>query len=138
MIDAAMVAAEEVRVAAFHLRLDRAGSFGGRVGWLGLSQLPPGLHALWAALGLALDRHRLAYESDPVTRLNAIPRWTPYVTVLRGTRPPLAGSEIPPLSWQVERFVLVHSQPGDAGYTVLGHWTLAERGKLGRDTEKSE
>lgn len=61
-----------------------------------------------------------------------------YVTVLRGMRPPLAGSEIPPLSWQVERFVLVHSQPDDAGYTVLGNWMLAEPGKAQRDTAKRE
>lgn len=143
VIDAAMVAADEVRVAAFDLRLDRAGSFGGRVGWLGPAGLPPGLHALWAALGLALDRHGLAYESDAGARSSAGPAWTPHVTVMRGMRPVLAGSDITPLPWPVDRFVLIRSQPGDAGCTVLGRWTLGtaghgERVNGARDTAARE
>ena len=118
LIDAAMVAADDVRVDAFELTLDRAGSFGGaRVGWLGPARVPSGLQSLWDELGLALDRHDVPHPS------NAGSAWTPHVTVLRGMRSPLALA-IAPLAWRVRGFVLIRSQPGSAGYAVLQQWKL--------------
>lgn len=120
LIDAAIVAADDVRVAAFELLLDRAGSFGGtRVGWLGPTRVPSGLQALWQDLGLALDRHGVPHPS------NAASTWTPHVTVLRGMRRPMVPT-IPPLAWSVRGFVLIHSRPGPGDYVVLQQWRLLD------------
>lgn len=122
VIDAAINAADEVRLPGFELQLDRAGSFGGtRVGWLGPARVPPALSALAAVLGLALDRHGVPRESDGQGS------WTPHVTVLRGMRRTLPALDIAPLAWAVDGFALVRSQPGQGGYDVLQHWALAER-----------
>ena len=121
VIDAAIIAADEVRMRRFELRIDRSGSFGGRrVGWLGPARVPPGLQGLSTALGQALDRHGVPREGD-----GAGP-WIPHVTVLRGMRGALPALEIAPLEWAVDGFVLIRSQPGHAGYDVLQHWALAE------------
>ncbi len=121
VIDAAIVAADDVRAAAFDLPLDRVGSFGStRVGWIGPVRTPPGLQALWEALGLALDRHDVPHPS------NAASTWTPHVTVLRGLRRPLAATAIPPLAWSVRGFVLIHSQPGQGDDAVLQRWRLLD------------
>ena len=122
VVDAAMVAADDVRGAGFTLTLDRSGSFGGkRVGWLGPTRMPPGLQAFWQALGLALDRHGVPRESS------AASPWTPHVTVVRGLRRVLPAVEIAPLAWPVDGFVLIRSQYDGTGYTVLQHWRLGER-----------
>lgn len=118
LVDAAIVAAGDVRGDAFELTLDRAGSFGGaRVGWLGPALVPSGLQMLWDDLGLALDRHDVPHPS------HAGSAWTPHVTVLRGMRSPLALA-IAPLRWKVRRFVLIRSHPGSPGYAVLQQWKL--------------
>jgi 2'-5' RNA ligase len=118
LVDAAIVAAGDVRVDAFELTLDRAGSFGGaRVGWIGPARVPSGLQALWDELALALDRHDVPHPST------AGQAWTPHVTVLRSMRRPIALA-IAPLTWTVRGFVLIRSQPGHAGYVVLQHWKL--------------
>lgn len=118
LVDATIVAAGDVRVDAFEMALDLAGSFGGaRVGWLGPARVPSGLQVLWEELGQALDRHDVPHPS------NAGSAWTPHVTVLRGMRRPLALA-IAPLKWTVRGFVLIRSQPGSAGYAVLQQWKL--------------
>lgn len=112
----AMAAADRVRVAAFELSLARASSFG-QVGWLGPEDLPAGLQQLWDTLGLALAEHGV--------RTRPAATWIPHVTVLRDMRQPLPPTVIPPLSWSVDRFVLIHSQPGrNADYALLHHWPL--------------
>lgn len=119
LVDAAIAAAGDVRVPAFELSLDRAGTFGGkRVRWLGPSCAPPGLGALWQALGLALDGRNVPCETGPESA------WTPHVTILRGLRRALPASAIPPLSWTADGFVLIRSQSSDPGYEVLQHWWL--------------
>lgn len=120
VIDAAIVAVDDVRMPGFELQLDRSGSFGGRrVGWLGPSRAPPALQALSTALGQALDRHGVPRENDGPGP------WIPHVTVLRGMHAALPALDIPPLAWAVDGFVLVRSQPGHAGYDVLQQWVLA-------------
>jgi len=118
LIDAAIIAADDIRVMGFELLLDRAGSFGGaRVGWLGPTVVPPGLHALWEALGQSLDRHDVPHPS------NGASEWVPHVTVLRGMRRPMSPG-IEAIRWPVEGFVLIRSQSGPEGYAVLQHWKL--------------
>ena len=120
VIDAAIVAADDVRMHGFELRIDRSGSFGGRrVGWVGPARVPAGLQALSTALGQALDRHGVPRERDGPGP------WIPHVTVLRGMHAGLPALDIPPLAWAVDGFVLVRSQRGHAGYEVLQQWALA-------------
>ena len=120
VIDAAIVAADDVRMRCFELQLDRSGSFGGRrVGWLGPARAPAGLQDLSTALGQALDRHGVPREGEGPGP------WIPHVTVLRGMHRSLPALDVPPLAWAVDGFVLVRSTPGGAGYDVLQHWALA-------------
>lgn len=113
--DAARAAAHAVEASAFHLVIDHAGAFArSRVGWLAPAG-NSGLDALWSALGHALD-------AAGVER-RAAEAYVPHVTVLRGLRGALPETPVGPISWPVDRFVLVHSHAGR--YDIIGEWALA-------------
>ena len=104
---------------AFTLSLDRTGSFGNRSipWWLGCSQTPAEMSDLWNQLATAMRHCEVAYEAKlPLT---------PHVTVLRDSDVTLPSMPIPPLIWQVDEFVLIHSCLGaQAQYRLLGRWPL--------------
>jgi 2'-5' RNA ligase len=116
LLGAACDAASRIESAAFALTLDQAGSFrGSRVWWLGSHDTPPGLIALWEALGQAL-----AGAGVPV---KAHPQFTPHVTIQRNVRKSLLPVPVTPVEWPVSEFVLIDSQAG-SGYVQLGRWPL--------------
>lgn len=117
VIERVRAAVQSVRGRAFHLVVDRAGGFReARVGWLAPAG-NSGLDALWSELRRALD------EAGVVRRADA--RFTPHVTVLRGMRAEPACVDVPPVSWPVDGFVLVHSH--DGRYEVIERWPLDAR-----------
>lgn len=112
-------AARQVCVPAFDFCLDTTGAFGrSRVGWLGCTHPPAGLHELWRQLGNALDAQGVPRD--------AAPAWVPHVTVLRDARAGWPVQPIAPIPWRVSELVLARSNPGrpDA-YEPLHAWPLA-------------
>ena len=108
-------AAATVGARAFHLVVDRAGSFErAGVGWLAPSG-NSGLDALWSDLGRALGDAGIARRAPP--------RFVPHVTVRRGIRNALSDIPIDPISWPVDDFALLHSH--DGRYDVIERWALA-------------
>ena len=123
VLDAAIVAAEAVRLPAFDLVLDRAGSFP-RAGvcWFGASAPPDTLQQLWNDLGRELTSARVQVKSASA--------FSPHLTVLRDVHKPLPPTPIEPLTWPVREFVLVDSVSGaHPAYRLLGRWPL--QGGLG-------
>jgi RNA 2',3'-cyclic 3'-phosphodiesterase len=118
--NAAMHAAESVRVQAFDLALDVAGSFRNRSvpWWLGCAHAPPALQQLFDTLGGALRRNGLRLESGKGL--------VAHVTVLRNADSALPTTAIAPVPWPVRDFVLVHSVLGRrSAYHLLGRWPLS-------------
>ena len=119
LVEQASSAAASVRVPPFGLTLDRAGSFRNRAipWWLGCEAVPEGLLRLWDELGLALAKAGVRVQSGKAL--------VPHVTVVRDARRPLPPTPIDPLDWQVDSFVLVHSELGARNaYTEMGRWML--------------
>jgi 2'-5' RNA ligase len=115
VLSAASCAAATVRARPFHLVIDRAGGFAAaRVGWLAPAG-NSGLDALWSQLGRALDEAGI--ERRPA------PRFVPHVTVRRAMPSLAPAGSVPPISWPVDSFVLVHSREGR--YDVLDRWALS-------------
>ncbi|KRD79462.1 RNA 2',3'-cyclic phosphodiesterase [Lysobacter sp. Root983] len=120
----AATAAQTLRLPAFELSLDRAGSFRNHAipWWLGCEHPAPGLTELWERLGVALAKAGVRIESGH--RAHA-----PHVTILRDAERALAPTPIEPIAWRVDRFVLVHSllaAQGQSRYDILGEWPLAD------------
>ena len=117
LIDTARAAADAVRAPAFAMPLDCAGSFrGSNVWWLGAQAMPAGLQTLWERLGAALLRARVPVKASA--------SFVPHLTIQRDVRRQLPQTPIAPLSWHVDRFVLIDSQPGRP-YDVVGSWPLS-------------
>jgi 2'-5' RNA ligase len=117
--NAAIRAAESVRIQAFDLTLDVAGSFRNRSipWWVGCEQTPVALQQLFDALGGALLRNGVRIESGR--------RLVPHVTVLRDADTALPSTPVVPVRWPVCDFVLVHSVLGrNSAYHLLGRWPL--------------
>lgn len=115
----ARAAAASVRVPAFDLVLDRAGSFRNRSipWWIGCGNVPAGLQDLWRQLGDALGRGGVRVHSGKGL--------VPHVTIVRDAMRPLPPTPVEPMPWRVDGFVLVHSVLGvRSRYTELGRWSL--------------
>ena len=113
--------ANRVTGSAFTLTLDRAGSFRNRSipWWLRCSKIPAEISDLWHQLATAMRSCAVPFESKlPLT---------PHVTVLRDCDVTLPSIPIPPLIWQVDDFVLIHSSMGaQPRYHLLGRWPLRQ------------
>ncbi|QDH70235.1 RNA 2',3'-cyclic phosphodiesterase [Marilutibacter alkalisoli] len=122
VVDAACRAAERIRIPAFDLVLDRAGSFPIRSApcWLGCAVMPDGLRALWDGLGLALARESIRTLSGK--------QLTPHVTVVRDAARRWPDTALPlPVAWRVAAFSLLQSDMRQQfAYTELGRWTLRD------------
>jgi 2'-5' RNA ligase len=116
LVDAVAKAAARVRTEGFDLVLDKAGSFNS-VWWLGCSETPPGLQALWDALGSGLMHARIKVQSPG--------RFTPHLTILRGATLRLPPTSVAPVHWPVREWVLIDSQP-PRPYKILHRWPLAD------------
>ena len=116
LVDDAIQAAGRVRTPAFDLSLDHAGSFR-KVWWLGSTQPPAQMEALWQALGTEAMQAWLDGVSPD--------RFIPHVTVVRDATTRLPPTPIPPLDWRVREFVLIDSQP-PRPYAILHRWPLQD------------
>lgn len=119
LVARAGTAAARVREAPFDLRLDRFGSFGKRAipVWLGPSQTPTGLSALYASLAAELAREGLRTGATA---------FVPHVTVLRDAAQPLDSPCEPAIEWHVDEFMLIDSCITPAKpFHVLDRWSLA-------------
>lgn len=115
VVDSAIATADSLRMPAFTLRLDRAGSFErSRVWWLGCAPSPP-LQSLHARLGMALAAAGLRPDASP---------YAPHVTLGRHPRRLVQARAIDPLSWPVRDFVLVDSAAGAPAYRIVRRWPL--------------
>ena len=119
VLDAAYAAADSLRMRAFDLVLDHAGSFpGSRVWWLGAHEIPTELRLLHAALGSALARSGVPIEASV--------GFIPHLTIQRNVDRAIDPITIPKLRWPVREFVLVDSvAAGIVPYRIVGRWALA-------------
>lgn len=117
IVDTARRAAAEVRTAPFDVVFDRARSFRNRTGVYPF--VLTGDLAAWSplheALGTALGRSGLGGATRG--------EFQPHVTLTYDEKriPPAA---IPPISWTVRDFVLVHSLLGKTTHIHLDRWAL--------------
>jgi len=125
VVGAAEAAAGKLRMAPFEWALHEATSFQGRQPpcVLRSSSVPEPLQRLWRDL-----RHAavLAGQGRHVAR-----NFTPHVTVAYSQGPRLDTTPIEPVTWQVERFALVHSVVGQPDYQTLAEWPLQGDGAGG-------
>jgi 2'-5' RNA ligase len=121
VVDAAIAAADSIRLPGFDLVLDRVGSFPkAGVCWLGASAPPEALRQLWDGLGSALAIARVQVKSASA--------FSPHLTVLRDVHRPLPSTPIEPLPWPLREFVLIDSVSGaHPTYRLLGRWPLRDR-----------
>jgi 2'-5' RNA ligase len=114
LVDSAIAAGDAQHAAGFELVLDRFGSFGGgRVSWIGPSQVPDALAALVEGLGKSLSSCATVAPGTP-------PPFVPHVTLARHVALPEEPA-IDPVHWSVGAFALFASS---AGYRELARWTL--------------
>jgi 2'-5' RNA ligase len=120
VVDAAIAAADSIRLPGFDLVLDRVGSFPkAGVCWLGASAPPEALRQLWDGLGSALASARVQVKSAS--------DFSPHLTVLRDVHRPLPSTPIEPLPWPLREFVLIDSVSGaHPTYRLLGRWPLQD------------
>ncbi len=110
--------ADNIHADSFQLVLDQAGYWRSpKVAWLGASKIPPILLNLVRELETGLELCGLEPESRS---------YQPHLTFLRKARPEALPSTIPPVIWQVDRFVLVHSitLPEGVRYEIVRSWNL--------------
>jgi len=118
-VEKAMAAANTMRAAPFAWTLDYVASFRGREPPCVLrgSQVPEPLPALWR------DMHTTLVEAG--LRLRDERQFTPHVTLAYARHELPQAVPVPPIVWQIDRFVLVHNVVGKGNYQVLGTWGLS-------------
>ena len=120
LVEDACIAAAQVSLPGFGLRLDQAECFGhGESIWvLRPSEPPPQLASLHQALAAALAARRI--------RLPPGPAFAPHVTVRRRASVRFPPRPVPAVEWQVGGFGLLQSlrTQGGTRYAVLGEWPL--------------
>ena len=120
LIETASAAAAKIAMPPFEVTLDGVASFPGRdrrpcILRSGAADANQALHALQSDLG---ERLREAGLGRYIER-----RFTPHVTLLydeRGIIPEI----VPPITWAVRSFALVHSLLGRGEHRVLAGWDL--------------
>jgi len=94
-------AASKLQIAPFDIVLDRVGSFGQKILWIGSSQPPEALFTLQQALETALvDNCGYRAEDRP---------YRPHVTIERKLKAPLEAPLQSPVIWRADRLALVES-----------------------------
>lgn len=118
LIANACSAAARLRLPAFELSLDKVGSFANaRVCWLGCTQPPNEMLALFDQLGIAL--------AASGCRIVGNKQLVPHVTLQRDAEHELNFPLSPALRWHVDEFVLIHSQTQPfMPYRIVNRWPL--------------
>jgi 2'-5' RNA ligase len=119
VVEKARAAAHGMRAAPFAWTLDYAASFRGREPPCVLrgSQVPEPLLALWQ------NMHATLVETG--LRLRNERQFTPHVTLAYARHELPQAVPVPPIVWQVDRFVLIHNVVGKGNYQILGSWGLS-------------
>jgi 2'-5' RNA ligase len=81
------------------------------------SVVPESLLALWRNMQMALAEAGLRLRSERT--------YTPHVTLAYGRHELPAETSVPPVTWQVDRFALIHNVVGRGHYQVMGCWKLS-------------
>lgn len=118
-----------IRAQPFSLVFDRAGEFSrARVGWLGCTEIPPGLQLLHRELGLNIQR--CGFEIDKRA-------YNPHMTLVRKLSRRVRATGIAPIVWRIERFVLVRSIAIEGGveYRVKASYPLDSNGDVDDEQE---
>jgi len=118
IVNLASGAASHINVPAFEVAFQRAESFRNSTGvypFVLTSDSAP-WHALHGALGAALGEAGLG----AATRGEFKPHMT--LTYDRQRMKPFA---VPPVTWRISAFVLIHSQLGKTNHIHLGRWALS-------------
>lgn len=120
-VEAAKLAAKDVRGRQFLLRLDRLDHFvQAGVLWIGPSSLPPELARLKAELDRELLRYGLPVAEEP---------FVPHVSCQRNVRAPVVAAR-PSVYWPALEFVLLRSARSASGradgYRVVKRWPLGD------------
>ncbi len=106
-VDCYIEKASEVKVKPFELSINHRGYFKKpRIVWLGLEQVPEGLVNLQQRLGQRISDCGF----NPDKRL-----YNPHITVTRKISQNPGSQVVQPIPWEVNRFVLVISEPVDSG-----------------------
>jgi 2'-5' RNA ligase len=117
-LEALLAAASTVAPRRFVIGVDRVAYWAhNQIVWAGASQVPDALVALVADLRAALDSGGFRHDAKP---------FVPHVTLLRDARPAVLPA-LAPVTWPVERFVLVRSVPGQ-DYVILREWRVTPAG----------
>lgn len=121
VIAAAGAAAAQIAMPPLEVRFDRVASFGG-----GTRARPCVLRSEAADANpalLALQSELGAHLRDAGLGRHIEQRFTPHVTLLYDERG-MAAEAVPPITWTVHRFALVHSLLGRGEHRVLATWPL--------------
>jgi 2'-5' RNA ligase len=120
LVATAAAAASRVTEVAFDVAFDRIASFGGgRAVVLTAADNLPEIRRFHESLGFAMEGTPLAAHAEAAARrpLN------PHMTLLYCDGP-IETRAVPPISWRVRDFVLVHSRLGQGRHVHLGRWRL--------------
>ena len=112
--------AEDVACSPFALTLDRFGYWSRpRVLWFGASETPEPLRLLADSLSAGARECGLSLDARP---------YSPHLTLMRKVSRAPEKRDIEPISWSVDRFVLVNSVtvPQGVRYEVVREWLLRE------------
>lgn len=105
----------------FELQLNRSGYWPRpRVLWVAPAEMPEALMALAADLHAAAEGCGLKLDARP---------YRAHITLMRKLAHPSKDTDLQPLNWPVDRFVLVRSTifPQGMKYEVVGEWKLVEK-----------
>ncbi|GLQ46627.1 2'-5' RNA ligase [Dyella lipolytica] len=121
VVEKAKSAADHLHASSFIWTLDYAASFRGREPpcILRSTVVPDSLLALWDDLNTALTSAGVHRRIER--------KFTPHVTLAYGRRELPGTMPIVPITWRVERIVLIHNVVGKGRYQWLGNWRLSAR-----------
>jgi RNA 2',3'-cyclic 3'-phosphodiesterase len=116
----AKAAGENLKAASFSWTLDYVASFRGDEPPCVLRStiVPKSFTTLWQALNAELVYAGLQRYVDR--------QFTPHVTLAYGRSELPGDTPITPITWRVERVVLIDNVVGKGGYQILGSWPLSE------------
>ncbi len=113
--------ANAIQCAPFELQLNRSGYWPRpRVLWIAPAEMPEALTALAADLHAGAEGCGLKLDARP---------YRAHITLMRKLTLPPKDTDLQPLNWPVDRFVLVRSStlPQGVKYEVVREWKLAEK-----------
>jgi 2'-5' RNA ligase len=118
IVEKAKLAGDHLQTSSFRWTLDYAASFRGHEPPCVLrgTVVPEALLLLWRDLNSALVHAGLHRHVER--------QFTPHVTLAYGRRELPGTTPVAPITWQIDRVVLIHNVVGKGDYQWLGSWPL--------------